>query len=63
MDAKISVFVGIPKFIIKKLYGIPKLYLRKLFKIPKSYLIFVLFITISTLNNTFQCARGVRNIV
>jgi len=23
----------------------------------------VLFITINTLNNTFQCARGVRNIV
>jgi hypothetical protein len=35
MGAKISLFVGIPKFILEKLHGIPKLILIKLYRIPK----------------------------
>jgi hypothetical protein len=39
MDAKISVFVGIPKFFSTKMQGIPKFYKRKPFKIPKCLLL------------------------
>ena len=35
MDAKISVFVGIPKFMIWKLYGIPNFFIIMASKIPK----------------------------
>jgi hypothetical protein len=35
MDAKISVFVGIPKFMIGKLYGIPNFIIIMASKIPK----------------------------
>jgi hypothetical protein len=34
-DAKIKLFVGIPKFIIGEMYGIPKFIIREMYGIPK----------------------------
>ena len=53
----IRVFVGIPKFIIKKMYGIPKFVIEKPFGIPKS-LLSTLF---SPRQNLEKSAEGFEN--